>query len=176
MSDLMTLFAVLAGLAAVLVNIALWSPRNVKIKIGALATMALFLPVAYMSLSEMLSRPKPIGIEWSRRQLAEATVLSSHMEEGKAIYLWLGIEDSTEPRAYVLPWNEQMARQLHGARRTAEQMGSSVQMRLPFENSRDRRDQIFYAQPQPPAPAKQQPVQNPLNYQHSQSNNESSAN
>ena len=79
MSDLFTLFTILAGLAAVLVNIALWSPRNVKIKIGALATMALFLPVAYMSLSEMLSRSKPIGIEWSRQQLAEATVLSSRM-------------------------------------------------------------------------------------------------
>ena len=176
MSELLTLFAVLVGLAAVLVNIALWSPRNIKIKIGALVTMALFLPVAYMSLSEMLSRPKPISIEWSHRHLAEATVLSSHMEEGKAIYLWLGIEDSNEPRAYVLPWNEQMARQLHGARRTAKQTGSRVQMRLPFENSQDRRDQVFYAQPQPPAPAKQQPAQNPLNFQHSQSNNGSSAN
>ena len=169
MIDLFMLFAVLTALVAILANIALWSPRRLRVKLGALATLLLFLPISYASLSEMLSRPKPIEYEWSRQDLAEATVLSSRLEEGKAIYLWLGIEGIEEPRAYVLPWDEQMARQLHGAQRSAEESGTRVQMRLPFEDSQDRRDQLFYAMPQPPAPAKESPRENPLNFQRSQS-------
>ena len=92
MSELTALFAVLGGLAFVLVNIAIWSPRNLRVKMGALATAAVFLPAAYMSLSEMLSRPKPVSNEWARRELAEATVIGSQMVEGQAIYVWLGIE------------------------------------------------------------------------------------
>ncbi len=92
------------------------------------------------------------------------------MQEGKAIYLWLALEGTAEPRAYVLPWSEKLARQLHGARRSAEASGTRVKMRLPFENSLDRSDQVFYAAPQSPPPEKQAPVQNPLNFQHSQSN------
>ncbi len=176
MSELTALFAVLGGLAFVLVNIAIWSPRKLRVKMGALATAALFLPVAYMSLSEMLSRPKPVDSEWARRELAEATVIGSQMVEGEAIYLWLGIEGIEEPRAYVLPWDEKTARQLHGARRNAEASGTKVKMRNPFEESNDKRERIFYAAPQPPPPQKQQPAQNPLEYQRSQASQDGSAN
>ena len=103
MRDLIPLFATLGLLAAVLAHIAIWSPRNLWIKVGALATTVAFLPVAYASLSTMLSRPKPIELEWSREQLVEATVLGARLEEGKAIYVWLGMEGVDEPRAYVLP-------------------------------------------------------------------------
>ena len=168
MSELTALFAVLGGLAFVLANIAIWSPRKLRVKMGALATAAVFLPAAYMSLSEMLSRPKPVGSEWARRELAEATVIGSQMVEGQAIYVWLGIEGIEEPRAYALPWDEKVARQLHGARRTAEASGTRVKMRNPFEQSNDKRERIFYSAPQPPPPAKQRPVENPLVHQRSQ--------
>ncbi len=175
MSELTAVFAVLGGLAFVLVNIAIWSPRSVRVKMGALATAAVFLPAAYMSLSEMLSRPKPVGSEWARRELAEATVIGSQMVEGQAIYLWLGIEGIEEPRAYALPWDEKVARQLHGARRNAEASGTNVKMRNPFEQSNDQRERIFYAAPQAPPPEKQRPVENPLQYQHSQASQDRSA-
>ena len=170
MSELSALFAVLGGLAFILANVAVWAPRKLRVKLGALITAAVFLPTAYFSLSEMLGRPKPVATEWLRGALAEATVLGSQMQEGKAIYLWLTLEGTDEPRAYALPWSEKLARQLHGARRSAEASGTRVKMRLPFENSLDRRDQVFYAAPQSPPPEKQTPVQNPLNFQHSQSN------
>ena len=151
MRDLIPFFAALGLLAAILAHIAIWSPRNLWIKVGALVTTAAFLPVAYASLSAMLSRPKPIELEWSREQLAEAAVLGARLEEGKAIYVWLGMEDVDEPRAYVLPWSKELAKQLHGAQRMAQQMGTKVLMRKPFENSLDDRDQQFYAAPVPPA-------------------------
>lgn len=170
MSELTALFAVLGGLAFVLANVAVWAPRRLRVKLGALITAAVFLPMTYFALSEMLGRPKPVATEWLRGALAEATVLGSQMQEGKAIYLWLALEGTAEPRAYALPWSEKLARQLHGARRSAEASGTRVKMRLPFENSLDRRDRVFYAAPQSAPPEKQTPVQNPLNFQHSQSN------
>lgn len=176
MSELTAAFTVLGGLAFVLANIAIWSPRRLGVKLGALVTAAVFLPTAYMSLSEMLSRPKPVGDEWARRELAEATVIGSQMVEGEAIYLWLGIEGIEEPRAYVLPWDEKTARQLHGAKRNAEASGTKVKMRSPFEPSNDKRERIFYAAPQPPPPEKQRPVENPLQYQRSQADPDSSTN
>ena len=176
MSELTAVFAVLGGMAFVLANVAIWSPRSLRVKMGALATAAVFLPATYMSLSEMLSRPKPVGSEWARRELAEATVIGSQMVEGQAIYLWLGLEGVEEPRAYSLPWNEKVARQLHGARRTAEASGTRVKMRNPFEQSNDKRERIFYAAPQAPPPVKQQPVENPLVHQRSQASPDSSAN
>jgi hypothetical protein len=173
MSELAALFTVLGGLAFVLANIAIWSPRALLVKMGALATAAIFLPAAYMSLSEMLSRPKPVDSEWARAQLAEATVIGSHMVEGEAIYVWLGIEGVEEPRAYALPWDEKTARQLHGARRNAEASGTKVKMRKPFEQSNDKRERVFYAAPLAPPPEKQQPVDNALQYQHSQTTQDS---
>ena len=169
MRDLVPLFASLALLAAVLAHIAIWSPRRIWIKIGALVTTAAFMPVAYASLSAMLSRPKPIEMEWSRHQLADAAVLGARLEEGKAIYIWLAIDDVDEPRAYVLPWDKDLAKQLHGAQRTAQQNGTEVRMRLPFENSFDQRDQQFYAAPVSTPDEKAEEPQNPLQYQHSDS-------
>ena len=123
----------------------------------------------------MLSRPKPVDSEWARRELAEATVIGSQMVEGQAIYVWLGIEGVEEPRAYTLPWDEKVARQLHGARRNAEASGADVKMRNPFEPSNDTRERLFYAAPQAPPPEKQRPVENPLQYQHSQASQDRSA-
>jgi len=176
MSELSALFAVLGGLAFILANIAVWAPRKLRVKLGALITAAVFLPASYFSLSEMLSRPKPVETEWLRGALAEATVLGSQMQEGTAIYLWPALEGTAEPRAYALPWGEKAARQLHSARRSAEASGTRVKMRMPFEDSLDRRERMFYAAPQPPPPEKQTPVQNPLNFQRSQSNPETTNN
>jgi hypothetical protein len=176
MKDLIPLFVTLGALATVLAHIAIWSPRSVLVKLAALATTAAFLPVAYASLSTMLSRPKPIEMEWSREQLAEAAVLGASMEENKAIYVWLEMDGVDEPRAYVLPWSKEMAKQLHGAQRAAEQDGTQVRMRMPFENSLDEQAQIFYAAPTPPPAEKEDTLQNALQFQHSPTAPSGSAN
>ncbi len=168
MRDLIPLFAALGLLAAVLAHIAIWSPRDLWVKVGALATTAAFMPVAYLSLSTMLSRPKPIEMEWSRDHLTEAAVLGARLEEGKAIYVWLEMDGVDEPRAYVLPWSEELAKQLHGAQRSAEQTGTKVLMRKPFENSLDEQEQLFFAAPVPPPQEKEEGPQNALRFEHSE--------
>ena len=72
----------------------------------------------------------------------------------EGIYLWLQLPDVPEPRAYVLPWNRDLAEQLQTALREAEENRSGVQMRLPFEPSLDDRQPKFYALPQPALPPK----------------------
>ncbi len=162
MGELTGFFAVLAGLAAVLANISIWAPRKVWVKVTALVTTALFLPAAYVSLADLLSRPKPVDIEWGKAELAEATVLGASMKEDEAIYLWLGIEGLAEPRAYVMPWNQEMAQQLQDAQRAAEAEGNGVRMTQPFERSWDKRERRFYAAPQPPLPDKRKGKDRPF--------------
>jgi hypothetical protein len=155
MSDLSQLFVATAAAVGLLTLISLWTPRRLAVKGTALATGVLLLPLSYASLVDLLSRPKPIDLEWWQAHAKEATVLGSQMHEGEGIYLWLQLPDVAEPRGYVLPWSRQTAEQLQQARRDAEQQqGGEVHMRMPFEPSLEKREPMFYAQPQPAPPPK----------------------
>lgn len=154
MSDIPSLFVVAAVLLCILATHSIWSPRKLRVKVSALFTTLLFLPLAYGAMVLLLSKPKPVHLEWWRTNAAEATVLGSSMREGHGIYLWLQMGDLIEPRSYVLPWNQELAQELQDALREAEENGSGVQMRLPFEPSLDNREPRFYALPQPAFPPK----------------------
>ncbi len=164
--DLLTILGLTSGLlATVLVNIAIWAPRRLWIKLAALATAACFLPVAYLGFAELLGRPKPASLDWSRSEAAEATVLAARLREGEAIYLWLGFEDLDEPRSFVLPWDEARAKELYGAQGEAQENGGEVRARLPLTSDLESEDPVFYAAPQPPPPAKAVPADTPLWFQ-----------
>lgn len=154
MTELTYLFASTAVLIGMATTISIWAPRQLAIKLGALSIAALFLPLAYASLAQLLSRPKPVGLEWWHAHAEEATVLSSAMREDEGIYLWLQLDAVSEPRAYTLPWSRDLAEQLQAARRAAEEDGSEMRVRLPFEPSLEDREPKFYALPQPALPPK----------------------
>ncbi len=159
MVDLIALFAVAGILAVALAAITLGSGHRIWVKIGALVTVALFLPTIYVSLAALLSRAKPVGIEWAQRNAPSATVLGAYLQEGKSIYVWLMLAGEDEPRAYVLPWNKEQAKQLHEARREARKKGRKAMMRLPFKNKREDGPKMFYAPPQPSLPVKREAMQ-----------------
>ncbi len=164
MDDLLYHYAGAILLAAVLVTICIWSPRRVRVKLVALIIAALFMPAAYAGLAGLMSRPKPVSLEWVQREASEATVLGADFREGEAIYVWLQVPGVSEPRAYVLPWNKNTAKQLMKATRQAEKRGQKVKMGQPFERSLDEREGKFYTEPQRQLPAKPAPVQTPLEY------------
>ncbi len=166
MDDLLYLFGAAVVLAAVLANVGIRAPRRVWVRLGALLVAALFIPVAYASAAALLSRPKPVSLEWVRAATEEAAVLGSSIHEGQAIYVWLQIRELTEPRAYTLPWSRDLAQQLEEARREAERQGTGMAMRLPFEESWDSREPKFYALPQPQLPPKEEPTSPPQHVQH----------
>ena len=162
MKELIYLVALWGAIAGVLATLSIWSPRKLSVKIIALALAVLVLPAAYASFTELLSRPKPLHLEWAQRALSEATVLSAMLHEGDHIYLWLALPDLEQPRAYALPWDEELAKQLHQAQQQAEGEGSKVRMRQPFDHRLDSDEPLFYAPAQAPPPAKAEPAQTPL--------------
>ena len=53
MTQLPFLFALAVILAAALASIAIWAPRRLLVRAGALACAVLFMPVAYAGLSDL---------------------------------------------------------------------------------------------------------------------------
>lgn len=151
-----------AALAGVLAAISIWSPRSLKLKVTAIVAASMFLPAAYASLTELLSRPKPMHLEWEHRDLSKATVLSAQLQEDVGIFLWLQIPDVDEPRAYRLPWDEQLAKELFSAQNAAETAGTDVRMKEPFDRSEDKDEAVFYAEPQAALPPKEAPAEQPM--------------
>ena len=156
MSDLFGLFLLAVVLGGGLGTIAVWAPRAVATKIAATLMFLAFVPVSYAALVELTSRPKRVDLEWWGRGEKDAVVIANVMVEGKAIYLWLERPGSRVPRAYELPWSKRLAEQLQTATRDAEQQGTEVAMRMPFERSLDPSEQLFYAVPQQPDDGKDQ--------------------
>lgn len=153
-------FAIATLLVAALAAICIWSRQRLWLKIGTIAIMAIFLPVSYLTVVDLLSRPKPLSMEWASRDLSEATVLGAHLKEGERIFLWLQVDGINEPRYYALPWDEQVAKQLYGAQQEADEKGTEVRMTQPFATSYDYAETLFYALPQPARPPKEAPPSN----------------
>jgi len=146
-------FSITTALVGILALIAILSPAKRRYKLCALLATALFLPLGYLLANDLLSRPKPLQLEVLAQQLDKAVVSASVMKEGEAIYLWLQLEAVDEPRAYHLPWSEELAVQLHEAQRDAEEAGTEVEMEMPEGDTDDAERPMFQAQaPLPPPP------------------------
>lgn len=156
---------VLAAAAAVgLGFLAAWSRRGLAPRLGAVALSLGLIGLIGASAVELLGRPKPTRIEWAKRAGADADVLGSRVVEGKAIYLWLGLPGEPEPRAYVLPWNLETAKELQKAVEEAAKDGGQARAQLPYEFSWEKREPKFYALPQPKLPDKPR-GSSPLQYE-----------
>ncbi len=125
-------FAGATGIAAVLASIAIWAPRPTRVRVLALTLTTLFIPIVYVQMIEMLSKPKPMSFEWYERNDAQAALLSISLDEGEAIYLWLRIPDSYEPRSYKIPWNLRLAEKLEDAVDDATRQNSTIILKKPF--------------------------------------------
>lgn len=165
MTGVTELFVAATLLTGVLALISIWAPRRLLVKGVAMSTAVLFIPVAYASFVNLLSLPKPVSLEWWLTEAREATVLGSILREDDGIYLWLQLPEVDQPRAYVLPWDRNVAEQLQEAEREAAETQGGLKMRLPFEPSLDDQEPKFYARPQPAPPEKEEPPRGPQFYQ-----------
>ena len=154
MDHLMYLFTAVVLIASALAGIIIRTPQPLWVKMSALVLVAVLMATAYASLVDLLGKPKPVTLEWATGGVSEATVLAATMVEGEAIYLWLQFDEVPEPRAYVLPWSTERARQLDQAARQAGSEGTAVRMRRLFEPDPDANEPLFYAEPQPALPPK----------------------
>ena len=131
MDSVYVFFCIALALVAVLASIAVWSPRETRVRAVAVALVAGFVPLGYLSLTGILSQPKPMTHEWFKSHVDEATVLSVSFDEGNAIYLWLQLDDP-EPRYYRLPWRPVLAQKLQTYVDEAIRKGARVLLRNPF--------------------------------------------
>lgn len=154
MDDLLWLFGASAVLAALLANIGVWSPRRVWVKLLAMGLVIAFLPTAYASFVSLLSRPKPVALEWLEHHKDDTTLLAAQMAENEAIYLWVEVAGLDQPRAYALPWSEETARELHEAQQKAEEGGGTVKVKLPGKQHQPG-ERMFHPAPPDPLPPKE---------------------
>ncbi len=159
------LFIVAVAAAGLLAAISVWAPRRLWVKIAAVSVAAIFLPLIYTAFADLLSKPKPVDLEWGYRNIPEATVLAASLREGEGIYLWLQFDGVDEPRAYVMPWDRKVAQALQDAQRRAKENNAGLRMRRPFDLSLDQLDRLFYPAPQPMLPPKPVPDDGPLTYE-----------
>ena len=153
-------YTAMVALAGAIAAVALWARVRRTLKLVVLSLTAVWLVVAYGALAELLSRPKPVSLEFARSHAAEADVLAGRIVEDQAIYVWLGFGDLVEPRAYRLPFDQATAEELRRALEEGREQGGGVKMRLPFEPSLDEQEPRFYAPPQPRLPSKPHPPGN----------------
>jgi hypothetical protein len=126
------LFAALIGVAALLASIAIWAPRATFVRSAAVVATAMFVPLTYLGMNELLSKPKPMAQEWANKNVAEATVLGVSLDEGKAIYLWLRLDGALVPRYYMLPWQPNVAERLQKMVEEAIEKGATIRIMNPF--------------------------------------------
>ena len=150
----MFLYGLLVLVATGLAAVAIWAPRSTAPKFAALVLSALLMAGGYVSLMEVLGRPKPMEVAWTAEQAEDTTVVAARFVEGEAIYLWLESIEAPVPRAYVLPWSMENAKQLNEATRQAEAEGTEVQMRKLSSDEAETDEPLFYARPQAPLPDK----------------------
>ncbi len=132
MDNLLLFYIGLVGTAAVLGSITIWAPRSTRMRVIAVVVTTLFVPLAYLGLNEILSQPKPMAHEWFKRHVDEAIVLGVSVDEGRAIYLWLRLDRTLEPRYYVLPWRPRLAEKLQNLIDEAIEKEALVKIKNPF--------------------------------------------
>jgi len=159
MDVLFYIFAGAIGVAAALASIAIWAPRKTPIRVAAVVIAALFIPIVYIQLIELLAKPKPMSYEWFERRAAKATVLGVSLHEGSAIYMWLRLDGAMEPRYYVLPWRQTLAERLQGAVEEAIGEHATVVITKPFaEKSLKEGGHLNVEIVRPPRPPQKKPL------------------
>lgn len=150
-------YSVMVVTASILAGITLWARVRRWMKVLCLGLTAIWFVTAYGALADLLSRPKPVDLEFANSKVAEAEVIAGRIIENEAIFVWLGLENEVQPRAYQLPWDLQLAEELRKALEEGKANGTQAFMRLPFEPTLDHEEPRFYALPQPRLPLKPLP-------------------
>lgn len=150
MTGLFPAFAAIALLVVTLYGIGLAGMASVRLRWTGLAVAAAAIALTYLAGVEVLGRAKPVRLAMLEADTAEARLVASHAVEGVAIYLWLMPGGGgSAPRAYELPWSQEMAEALRAAEAEAEARGGEVVVGRPFDS--DIPAEGRFSVPPPPA-------------------------
>jgi len=115
------------------------------VRAGLVTSFLVFLPIAYMTTVDLLSRPRPVELmlEKLRPNPEKAQVLSMFIVEKKYIMLLLMWDGLDYPRYFRWDWNQKMAEQLVAAKNGAKGENGKegqIEMIYPFDPSLERRE------------------------------------
>jgi hypothetical protein len=133
MTGLFSAFTAISLLVLILYALVLSGMSRVWQRWTGLAISAGLILAVYLSGAELLGRAKPARLALLERGMPKAELVASHALEGVAIYLWLTPpQEGAAPRAYVLPWSQELAEELRKAEAKAEATGGTVVVIAPF--------------------------------------------
>jgi hypothetical protein len=118
-----------------------------------------YLVAGFLSLGELLSRPKPVGVlTWLLPKIEKAHVIGALIKPKKAIHVLYFWPDMEEPRFVIYPWNDKFAKKLQGmmdAQRRGDILGIEVRNPFEFEKSLEDRELEVHPLPWPKMPNKE---------------------
>ncbi|MBF87243.1 MAG: hypothetical protein CMJ14_04495 [Pelagibacterales bacterium] len=163
--DILNIFyIVLLALTVLLISITIWSRRPFRWRISGFFIGATLISLLFISILELLSRPKPAHLELFYKDIPEVVLLHASWEEEVALYILVEIPGVEEPRLYILPWSREDAEQFEQAMQEGEDNNEEVRIGNPFFNTDEEdRERLVYTSPAKPMPQKgreQLPVTN----------------
>lgn len=139
-------FLGILGVFAVMAWMTVWSRRDTVMRHIAVVVFLLAIPGLAAAAVTSLGWNKPVAL--APELSGDHQVLGSKMVEGEGIYLYLDVPDS-EPRAAILPWDEQLASKLQDLLDDPENEGGVL---LRYEWSWDSHKPQFHPAPPPVMP------------------------
>jgi hypothetical protein len=118
--------------------------------------MLTFLVASYLSVGELLGRPKPIGVLTDvMPHVKEATIHGAKLEPDVAIYLMLTWSGASSPRLIDFAWDAKLAKQIQaGLKGVSKGKFKKLIIRKPFMFSLDNRPPVIHPVPWPKPPEK----------------------
>jgi hypothetical protein len=155
MENIPVLYLLFVLTGCLLALMAIWSRRNMLVRVVAVITLVALVGLNYSALINLLGLPKPMQYSRFEDFEKESTVLAASIDEGLGIYLWLRHPEVREPRYYKMEWDQEAAIDLKRAMDQSMRNHSTVMMSPDYENSLEtNKEPLFYTLPQDRLPLK----------------------
>lgn len=158
MSSVNWFFFIIVLCTALLASISFKSRISLYLKISSIVLGISIFLLTYVSLVEVLSRPKPKNLELLNRYVKEITLLHVTWIEGDSIHILAMLDGIKEPRLYEFPWDPLQAQEFDEALEKGRENNEEVRIANPFFVSNiEERKTLIYSSPARPLPAKKPP-------------------
>ena len=158
MNSINWFFFIIVILTAILTSLIFKSRNKTQTKFFTLILGISIFLISYVSLLEILSRPKPKNLEILNKYVEEVTLLHVSWVEGEAIHILIRLDGVKEPRLYSFPWDPIQAQEIDEALEKGRESNEEVRISNPFFVSNlEERKTLIYSSPAKPLPAKKPP-------------------
>ena len=158
MSSINWFFFIIVILTAILTSLIFKSRKKTYTKFLTLILGISIFLISYVSLLEILSRPKPKNLEILHKYVEEVTLLHVSWVEGEAIHILIRLDGVKEPRLYSFPWDPIQAQEFDEALEKGRENGEEVKIANPFyPTNAEERKTLVYTAPAKPLPPKEAP-------------------